>query len=433
VTIISTGVIFWCAEKAISRASFFSLSMIENCKLIIIFATLLRRSRINDFALSVDDNVRLGKCKKQGGCVLISALITALMNLSMSTLLNDLLEEKGVLLADGATGSNLFGMGLQTGEAPELWNDEHPDRIGAHYRSFVDAGSDIILTNTFGGTHFRLKLHGAEKRVEELNLKAVELLKAEVEKSGRRIVIGGSMGPTGELIVPLGSMTHEQAVSAFREQAEALKKGGVDVFWIETLSSKDEAKAAVEACAGLGLPIVTTYSIDTNGRTMMGLSPDDIVKVSASMDTPLTAFGSNCGVGAAELVAAILNFNTALGDKAKDAIIISKANCGVPEYIDGKIVYSGTEEIMADYARMAVDAGVRIIGGCCGTSPAHVKAMRDAIDSHKKGAMPTKQDIIERLGELSTGAIAQLEGKLEVADGAASQAPKARRARRRKS
>ena len=350
----------------------------------------------------------------------------------MSTLLNDLLEEKGVLLADGATGSNLFGMGLQTGDSPELWNTDHPDRIAQHYRNFVEAGSDIILSNTFGGTRYRLKLHGAEERVEELNINAVKILKEEIEKSGRRIVIGGSMGPTGELIIPLGSMTHEDAVAAFREQAEALKKGGVDVFWIETLSSQEEARAAVEACTGLGLPIVTTYSIDTNGRTMMGLSPDDIVNVSKSMDTPLMAFGSNCGVGAAELVAALINIKNSLGDKAEDTIIISKANCGVPEYIDGEIVYSGTEEIMADYAGMAIDAGARIIGGCCGTSPKHVAAMRKAIDSHTKGSAPNREDIEQRLGALSTGAIAQLEGKLSIADGAFTQKDKPRRSRRRK-
>lgn len=352
----------------------------------------------------------------------------------MSTLLNDLLTQKGVLLADGATGSNLFSMGLQTGDAPELWNDLFPDKISAHYRSFVDAGSDIILTNTFGGTAYRLKLHNAEDRVEELNIKAAQLLKDEIDKSGRQIVIAGSMGPTGEMLVPLGSVTHKQAVAAFREQAEALKTGGADVFWIETLSSREEASAAVEACQGLGLPIVTTYSIDTNGRTMMGLSPDDIVHHSHSMATPLFAFGSNCGVGAAELLAAVINMRTALSKSAiGDAIIVSKANCGVPEYIDGKIVYSGTLEVMEAYTHMVIDAGAQIVGGCCGTTPEHVAAMRKAIDTHQQGPVPSEQDIIKQLGELSTGALAQLAGKLSVTDGAAITTSKKRRSRRRSS
>jgi len=350
--------------------------------------------------------------------------------MTMTTLLQDLLNEKHVLLADGATGSNLFTMGLQTGDAPELWNDQYPDRIAAHYRSFVEAGSDIILTNTFGGTHFRLKLHKAEKRVKELNTKAVSILAKEIQNATKPIVMAGSMGPTGEILEPVGTVTHAQVVEAFREQAEALKEAGVDVFWIETLSSKEEANAAVEACSGLGLPIVTTYSVDTNGRTMMGLSPNDIVNNSKELATPLLAIGSNCGVGAAELVAAIVNMQKALGDKAKQPILISKANCGVPEYIDGEIVYSGTEEVMAEYTHMAIDAGARIIGGCCGTSPKHIAAMRQAMDNHVPGSAPSQSDIEVRLGALSSGAIAQLQGKLSVAEGGLNQGTNKRKSRR---
>ncbi len=348
----------------------------------------------------------------------------------MSNLLEKLIAEKGILLADGATGSNLFDMGLKTGEAPELWNTAHPDRISRHYRSFVEAGSDIILTNTFGGTRDRLKLHQAEGRVAELNINAVYLLQSEIEKSGREIVIAGSMGPTGEILAPLGSLSHEDAVASFREQAEALKKGGVDVFWIETMSSREEANAAVEACDGLGLPVVTTYSIDTNGRTMMGLSPMEIAANSQSIHPAPVAIGSNCGVGAAELVASIINIKTALGDK-QAPVLVAKANCGIPEYVDGRIEYGGTPEIMAEFARMAIDAGATIIGGCCGTRPEHVAAMRAAIDTHQRKPAPTREQIEQRLGPLSTGAIAQLEGRLAVEDGAASNGARPRRSRRR--
>lgn len=349
----------------------------------------------------------------------------------MSNLLQTLIQRKHVLLADGATGSNLFQMGLQTGEAPELWNCDHPDRIAAHYRSFVEAGSDIILSNTFGGTRYRLKLHQAESRVAELNIEAVRLLKQEIEKSGREIVAAGSIGPTGEIMAPLGALNHADAVSAFREQAEALKKGGVDVFWIETMSSADEANAAVEACTGLGLPIVTTYSIDTNGRTMMGLSPADIVENTHKIETPLFAIGSNCGVGTAELVAAIVNIKNAMNEDEQQPLIVAKANCGVPQYVNGEIVYGGSAEIMAEYARMAIDAGASIIGGCCGTLPEHVAAMRKAIDEHQKRETPTREQIEEKLGELSTGAVAQLQGRLSVAEGSASQSSGRKRSRRR--
>ncbi len=348
----------------------------------------------------------------------------------MSNLLEKLIQSKGVLLADGATGSNLFRMGLQTGDAPELWNSDYPERIAAHYRSFVEAGSDIILSNTFGGSRYRLQQHQAADRVAELNIAAVELLKQEIVQSGREIVAAGSIGPTGEILAPLGKITFEDAVDAFREQAEALKTGGVDVFWIETMSSAEEANAAVEACTGLGLPIVTTYSIDTNGRTMMGLSASDIVANAAQIDAPLFALGSNCGVGASELVAAVINLRTAMGDSTQP-LIVAKANCGIPQYVDGEIVYDGTVEIMAEYARMAIDAGANIIGGCCGTMPEHVAAMREAIDTHQPRAVPTQEQIEEKLGPLSTGAIAQLQGKLSVAEGSASQTAGRRRSRRR--
>ena len=148
----------------------------------------------------------------------------------MTKLFEKLLSEKQTLLADGATGTNLFEMGLQSGDAPELWNIDEPDKIAAHYRSFIDAGSDIVLTNTFGGTRYRLKLHKAEDRVSELNIAAVEILKAEIKSSGREVVIAGSIGPSGEILAPLGEMQPEEAIAAFTEQALALKQGGADVL-----------------------------------------------------------------------------------------------------------------------------------------------------------------------------------------------------------
>jgi len=342
-----------------------------------------------------------------------------------------MLQSHDVLLADGATGSNLFAVGLQTGDSPELWNDIHPDRIAAQYQSFIDAGSDIILTNTFGGTRYRLKLHEAQDRVEELNVKGAMLARQQADKADRPVIVGGSMGPTGEIMAPLGTLTEEEAADAFEEQARALAKGGADVLWIETMSSREEVVAAINGASRVGLPIVATFSVDTNGRTMMGLAPADIVKLTLELETVPMAIGANCGIGASELVAAVINMQHELARSGKEMTLIAKANCGVPEYVDGEIVYSGTEEIMADYVRLCKDAGASIIGGCCGTTPGHVAAMREAMDNHPRGEVPDLEAIESRLGDVSAGARAQLKGDLSIAAGAVRQ-PSERRSRRRR-
>lgn len=338
----------------------------------------------------------------------------------MANLFLRMLEEKDFLLADGATGTNLFGMGLQTGDAPELWNEEHPDRIAAHYRSFVDAGSDIILTNTFGGNSRRLVLHQAEKRVHELNTAAVEILKQEVAKADRDIVIAGSMGPTGDILEPNGPLSKADAADIFEEQAKALAEAGADVLWLETLSSREEVEAAVEGAGRVGLPVVNTLSIDTNGRTMMGLTAADIINLQPELHPHPVACGTNCGIGASEVVAAVLNFHNAAPEGSDKPLIVAKANCGIPEYIEGKIVYNGTPELMARYTEMAMDAGAKIIGGCCGTSPEHIAAMRKAMDAHTPVEKPTLETIQQELGEVSKGAVAQLGGDLSIAGGSAS-------------
>lgn len=347
----------------------------------------------------------------------------------MANIIERLLQERGVLLADGATGSNLFAAGLQTGDAPELWNDLHPERIARLYRSFIEAGSDLILTNTFGGTRYRLTPHGAGERVAELNRKGARLAREQVNQAGREIIVGGSMGPTGEIMQPLGTLRHEDAADAFAQQALALKEGGVDVLWIETMSSREEVQAAVDGAAQAELPIATTFSVDTNGRTMMGLAPADIVEFVGQMARPPQAIGLNCGVGASELVAAVVNMQHACARRKLDTVIVAKANCGVPQYIDGRIVYSGDERIMSEYTKLVADAGATIIGGCCGTTPAHLVAMRAALDGHRRQPSPTLVAIEERLGEVSAGAKAQLRGEMSIAAGALGGG--ARRSRRR--
>jgi 5-methyltetrahydrofolate--homocysteine methyltransferase len=318
----------------------------------------------------------------------------------VSNLFLSLLAERPWLLADGATGTNLFTRGLSQGDAPELWNLEKPDQVRTHHRSFIEAGSDIVLTNTFGGTANRLKLHKAEGRVGEINATAARLLKQEADRAGRPVVVAGSMGPTGELFQPLGPLTHADGVASFKAQAEALAEGGADVLWIETVSAEAEVRAAVEGAAGTGLPVVVTLSFDTNGRTMMGVTPAQWAGLAQSLTPPLAGYGGNCGVGASELVAALLGLSEA---SPANAVLVAKSNCGIPAWIDGEIVYSGTPELMADYARLARDAGARIVGGCCGTTPIHVAAMKASLDGHTPGPRPSLEDVTARLGAVSDG------------------------------
>ena len=328
----------------------------------------------------------------------------------------ELLATRDWLLADGATGSNLFDVGLMSGDAPELWNTEHPERISKLHQDFVDAGADIILTNSFGGTVYRLKLHNAQGRMAELNTRAAQIARKVADGSGRSVAVAGSMGPTGEIMEPIGPLTFDQAKAAFAEQALALAAGGADVLWIETMSSREEVEAAVAGAAVAGLPIVCTLSFDTNGRTMMGISPSDFSGIEKSLSPRLAACGTNCGVGASEVVACIHNLAEAMGP---EVVLVAKGNCGIPQYVDGAICYNGTPEIMANYARMALDAGARIIGGCCGTSAKHLRAMREALESHTRGAAPTLEEINARLGDVSNGARAQWGGEQSRAGGAA--------------
>ena len=329
---------------------------------------------------------------------------------------NHLLATRPWLLADGATGSNLFDVGLMSGDAPELWNTEHPERIAALHQSFVDAGADILLTNSFGGTIYRLKLHNAQGRMGELNTLAAQIARRVADASGRAIAVAGSMGPTGEIMEPIGPLTYDEAKAAFAEQALALKAGGADVLWIETMSSREEVEAAVAGAGVAGLPIVCTLSFDTNGRTMMGISPSDFSGIEKTLSPRLAACGTNCGVGASEVVACIHNLAQSMGP---EVVLVAKGNCGVPQYVDGAICYNGTPEIMALYARMALDAGARIIGGCCGTSAKHLRAMREALEAHTPGPAPTLEEINARLGEVSNGARAQWGGEQSRAGGAA--------------
>jgi methionine synthase I (cobalamin-dependent) len=313
-------------------------------------------------------------------------------------MLESLLAQGRPLLADGATGTNLFEMGLTSGETPELWNDIHPDRIAALHQGFVDAGADIILTNSFGGNRRRLMLHQLDARARELNEKAARIARSVAAEAGRPVVVAGSVGPTGDLLAPLGPLTEEEAFAAFVEQIEGLKQGGADVVWIETMSASEEIRAAARAAASLDMPYAVTASFDTAGKTMMGLAPAALAELAARLETKPLAVGANCGVGASDLLMSVL----AMTEAWPDSIVIAKANAGVPTWHGAHIHYSGTPELMAAYAGLALDAGARIIGGCCGSTPAHIGAMRRAIDRYYAATRPNLADVVAALGPLAS-------------------------------
>ncbi len=319
----------------------------------------------------------------------------------MTGKLKTLLAQKGTLLADGATGTNFFNMGLISGDAPELWNEEQPEKVKALHQGFVDAGADIILTNTFGGNRHRLKLHNAQDRSRELNRMAAELAREVCDQADKTVLVAGSVGPTGELFEPLGELTHEAAVQSFKEQMIGLKEGGADVLWIETMSAREEIQAAAEAASAVGLEYIFTASFDTAGRTMMGIAPSELGAIAGELPSPPTAVGANCGVGATDLLMSVLEMteNGVTADGGQIAVI-AKANCGVPRVSGDQVIYTGTPELMGEYAKLAMDAGAKIIGGCCGTSAHHLAAMRTAIDAHTKGARPNLETVVDATGEL---------------------------------
>lgn len=316
----------------------------------------------------------------------------------MTDALSRLLSENDWLMADGATGTALFNMGLESGEPPELWNIDYPERIRSLYQGAVDAGSDIFLTNSFGGTSARLKLHNAHTRVGELNRAAAELGREVADKAGRTVIVAGSIGPTGEIMAPMGSLTHELAVEMFEEQAQALKDGGVDVLWVETISASEEYKAAAEAAERVGMPWCGTMSFDTAGRTMMGVTSAALAKLVGKMAYPPLAFGANCGVGASDLLRTVRGF----AEAGAEIPVIAKGNAGIPKFTDGHICYDGTPELMAEYAVMARDCGATIIGGCCGTTTEHLKAMRHALETRPRGERPDLAEIEAKMGAFSS-------------------------------
>lgn len=320
----------------------------------------------------------------------------------MSNSLSRLLALKGRIVADGGMGTSLFEMGLQTGSTPERWNVEHPDRVARVHRGFIQAGADIILTNTFGGTSARLDLDGLGHRVDELNQAGVAIARGVASTADHEVVVAGSVGPTGQLFQPLGELTHQRAVDMFAEQMESLTGAGADLLWIETLSSTEELAAAVEAAAVTGLSVVTTMSFDTHGRTMMGVSPAALAEWWRDQGKEPVAVGANCGVGPADVVMASARIKSA----NPDLVVVAKGNCGVPEVIDGKLWYPTSADDMYAYAELALDAGASIIGACCGSVPDHIAQIRAVVDTYTPRPFSV-EDVEHRLGPVSPAGVSR--------------------------
>jgi methionine synthase I (cobalamin-dependent) len=281
------------------------------------------------------------------------------------------LDQPGILIADGATGSMLQKAGLPIGAAPERWILENPEAIHTLHKSYIDAGTDIILTDTFGGNRLRLEREHLQANVHRINLTAARIARQE---AGANLFVFGDIGPTGQLFEPLGPLTMSEATEIFAEQAAALAEGGVDAILIETMSDLNEAKAAVagakKACQ---LPILVTMSFDSHGRTMMGVKPEIAVRELWSLG--VSAVGANCGRTLEETLTAI----TAMRAAEPNAVLMAKPNAGLPRIENGEATYDVTPQVMAEYAHKFAQQSVKIFGGCCGSTPEHIRAVTNAL------------------------------------------------------
>jgi len=289
--------------------------------------------------------------------------------------LADLVAERGFLVADGGTGTELFARGLKAGDAPERMNLDMHEAVRGRHRSYADAGADIVLTNPFGANRHRLELHDLSDRVAEINSSAAAHARTVCDASGRRVLVAGSIGPSGELLKPLGALSPDDAAESFAEQARGLADGGVDVLWVETMSALEEAAAAVEGIRSVTeLPFVVTMSFDTAGRTMMGVT--GTLAGARLAELGAAGVGANCGNNLADTEAALAQILAA----APGIPVVAKANAGIPRWQGSELVYDGTHEAMAAHAHRMRSAGVDVIGGCCGNTPAHIAAIRGVLD-----------------------------------------------------
>lgn len=272
----------------------------------------------------------------------------------------------GLLIGDGAVGTALSAYGQTPGQALELLNVEDPDRVRAVHQGYLDAGSDVLETNTFQGSRLALERHGLAGRTAELNIAGARLVRAV---AGERAFAAGSIGPTGRLLEPYGDLEEEVARAAFEEQAEALAQGGVEMFIVETMSAIEEARLAVAAAAATGLPVAASMAFDPNGRTAFGVTPARAAQELA--EAGAFVVGANCGtISSAEMVDIIAAFH-----EATSLPLIAQPNAGRPQRTEEGVVFPETPEVMAESAPRFRELGATLIGACCGSTPAHIRAI----------------------------------------------------------
>jgi 5-methyltetrahydrofolate--homocysteine methyltransferase len=283
------------------------------------------------------------------------------------------LQSDEILVADGSTGASLQKMGLKPGIPPEDLVFDAPEMVLQLEEAFVTAGSDIILTDTFGGTRLRMQESKYGKRAPEVNIRAAELARQAASKR-TGVLVGGSIGPTGKLIKPYGPLTVEEATQTFAEQAKALAEGGVDLLVIETMFAFEEADAAFNGARSVtDLPILVSFSYDRGVRTMMGVKPADMFKHYKEMGAAL--IGANCGTTLENMEKVLQEYAAA----DPDFPLWAKPNAGLPHIVEGVTTFDVTPEQMAAYAVKYVALGARVVGGCCGNMPEHIAAIARAV------------------------------------------------------
>ena len=284
--------------------------------------------------------------------------------------ISEWLSKETLILLDGAMGTMLFQSGLTSGDSPEEWNIKNPEVVQKIHRSYLEAGSDLLTTNSFGGSRFRLQLHGLDKNVHEINLLAAQNAKIVSEEFDRPTLLAGSIGPSGELLSPFGTLTSKEASEGFAEQGKALVDGGVDLLLFETFSALEEVEAGINGIRAVSdIPIAVTMSFDTAGRTMMGISGKEMAEKLCALD--IVAVGANCGANLQDTHAALLEIKSSAGDTP----LISRANAGIPQWKGDALHYDGPPEAMASFAMNSYESGASLIGGCCGTTPEHLSIM----------------------------------------------------------